>query len=80
MSKLEAVALLAWREHGLETQRYMLILPLPWQDAERPGIKCLIDINLLGAWLLWLGPWGLEQDVAGDGYCALSHEGIGASP
>ena len=73
VSRLEAVALLAWREHGLEIQRYMLMSPLPWQDTEGPGLRCLmIDISLLGF-------QGLAA-VAGDGYCAFSHEGTGGSP
>lgn len=48
-ASLKSVALLAWREHGLEIQRYMLISYLPWLDAEGPGMRSLmIDINLLG--------------------------------
>lgn len=51
MSRLEAVALPAWRQHVLEIQRYILILPLPWQHTEGPGMRCLmIDINFLGFW------------------------------
>lgn len=56
MRKLEAVTLLAWRERGLEIQRYVVIFPLPQQDAGQPGMRCLmIDIDLLGFWGLGCG-------------------------
>lgn len=42
---------LPWREHESETQKHLLSSPLPWQDTEGPGIRCLmIDINPLGFW------------------------------
>lgn len=48
-------------------------------------MRCLrIYINLLGFWGLAVVAGtlatGLDWAVAGDGYCAFSHEGIGASP
>lgn len=47
MSELGAVTLLAWRERGLEIQRYVVIFPL----AGQPGTRCLMtDIDLLGFW------------------------------
>lgn len=76
MSRLEAVALLAWRQHGLEIQRYILILPLPWQHRGAWDEVSYDRYQLSGL----LGPgccgWDLgDRAVAGDGYCALSHEG-----
>lgn len=73
VNKLEAVAFLPRREHGLEIQKYMLSSPLPWQDTEGPGIRCLmIDINLLGFWGL-----AAMAGTLGTHGCALSHEGTG---